>query len=165
MSITVIKEDYLSYGQVRYFSSDRCFNDERLRKFNNHTIEAEELVTYDCGMMDLTEIDKAEVKSDKNKQVLGIIIRPEIEPDYNLGKENYFTFCGYDLVELPTSISAITNCGGDFDKAIEYKNLNEYGLISTYRDVVLTQIRLFEEYPEESHAYCEVVEMWRHING
>lgn len=74
-----------------------------------------------------------------------------------------FDFCGYDLVVMDTCISAITNCGAYFDNVIDYGNLNEYGLVSNYLDAVKTQILLRKNYPDENHAYCEVVEIWRKL--
>lgn len=164
MSIITIKEDYSSYGAIRYFESDRCFNKDSIRNFNKEMIVADELVTFDCGLMEMREITKDEVKEpDKEHQILGVIIRPEIESNYYMGKEEYFEFCGYDLVELQTCISAITNCGAGFEKAIIYEKLNKYGLISSYREAVFTQLNLNEEYPDESHAYCEIIEVWRYV--
>ena len=37
------------------------------------------------------------------------------------------------------------------------------GLLTSYKEAVLAQLALYEEYPEESHAYCEIVEIWRMI--
>lgn len=166
MSIVTIREEYSSYGLIRYFESDRCFNDEAIRNFNKGMITADELVTFDCGLMEMREITKDEVKEpDKEQQILAIIVRPEIEPNYSMEQEGHFEFCGYDLVELPCCISAITNCGAGFEKAINYEKLNKYGLFSSYREAVLTQLELYEEYPEESHAYCELIEIWRYIAG
>lgn len=164
MSINTIKEDYLSYGMIRYFESDRCFNDKPLQNFNKGVIKADELVTFDCGLMEMKEIAKEEVeKAVQGHQILAIIIRPEIEPSYLIERDKRFEFCGYDLVESFSYISAITNCGVGFEKAIFYGNLNQFGLISTYREAVLTQINLNEEYPDESHANCELIEIWRYV--
>ncbi|MEY8354913.1 hypothetical protein AALB39_16355 [Lachnospiraceae bacterium 54-53] len=166
MSIITIREDYSSYGMIRYFESDRCFNDETIQNFNKGMIRADEIVTFDCGLMEMREIMKDEVKEpDKELQILAVIVRPEIEPNYSMEREGRFEFCGYDLVELPSCISAITNCGAGFEKAIIYGKLNKYGLISSYREAVLTQLSLNEEYPDESHAYCELIEIWRYITG
>ncbi len=41
--------------------------------------------------------------------------------------------------------------------------LNRYGLISTYRDAVATQLNLYDEDSNEPHAYCEIVEIWRRL--
>lgn len=64
---------------------------------------------------------------------------------------------------MNTCISAINNCGANFDNAIDYGNLNEYGLMSNYLDTVKAQILLRNNYPDENHAYCEVVEVWRKL--
>ncbi|MCI8322004.1 MAG: hypothetical protein HFH02_13145 [Dorea sp.] len=166
MSITTIKEDYRSFGFVRYFQSDRCINHGTLRKFNQGKIKANELVTFDCGLMELKEIEKSEINLPlKGEQLLAIIVRPEIEPNYRLEQGQRFEFCGYDLVDISTCISAITNCGAEFD-SIDYEALNQYGLIPSYREAVNTQLDLHKKYPEESHTYCEIVEIWRWlING
>lgn len=164
MSITTIKQDYESIGLIRYFQSDRCINDTNLQNFNKGKINAKELVTFDCGLMETIEIEKEKAEifvPEKDTQLLAIIVRPEIEPSHILERDQRFEFCGYDLVEVTTYTSAITNCGAMFDKAIDYRKLNQYGLISSYRQAVNTQLDLDEKYPEESHAYCEIVEIWR----
>lgn len=30
------------------------------------------------------------------------------------------------------------------------------------KEAVLTQLKLNDEYPDESHAYCELIEIWRY---
>lgn len=165
MSITTINEDYMSLGLVRYFQSDRCINNINLQKFNRGKIKANELVTFDCGLMELKEIEKAEIDlPQKGNQILAIIVRPEIEPNYILEQGKQFEFCGYDLVDISNCISAITNCGAEFD-SIDYATLNQYGLISSYREAVNTQLDLNEKYPEDSHSYCEIVEIWRWLSN
>ncbi|GKX67574.1 hypothetical protein [Inconstantimicrobium mannanitabidum] len=164
MSITEKYQYYEKYGHIRYFYSDRCWNNESLKKFNHNKILARELVTFDCGLMDMQEVEKKQIKFDlpRGQQLLAVIIRPEIEPNYLLENDN-FIFCGYDLVEATTYISAITNCGAGYEEVISYKTLNEYGLISAYREAVNTQLSLSEKYPDENHAYCEIVEIWRMV--
>lgn len=163
MSITTILEEYLSYGMIRYFEADKCLNSNALQAFNKGKIVSKEIVTFDCGLMEMNEIQKDKIKVPENQQqVLAVIVRPEIERNYLLERDMRFEFCGYDLVELPCCISAITNCGAGFEKAIDYTNLNAYGLILNYKEAVLTQLKLNEEYPDEDHAYCELVEVWRY---
>ena len=60
MSVTMINEDYRSLGLVRYFLSDRCINNTNVQKFNQGMIKANELVTFDCGLMEMKEIEKSE---------------------------------------------------------------------------------------------------------
>lgn len=163
MSIKEIHPYYDKYGHVRYFLSDHCWNTQNLKKFNQNKISACELITFDCGLMGMQEIEYGQVgKKERTaeQQILAVIIRPEIEPSYLLQSKG-FVFCGYDLVDMPVYISAITNCGARFGQAICYETLNEYGLISTYREAVYMQLLLNEKYPDESHAYCEIVEIWR----
>lgn len=162
MSITEIYRSYEMYGRIRYFLCDRCWNSEGLRGFNKNKISAPELVTFDCGLMEMYEIENEQVSAKRtdSRQVLAVIIRPGIEPNNRLSG-GPFVFCGYDLIEETTTISAITNCGAGFEEAICYETLNGYGLISTYREAVNTQLSLYEKYPDENHACCEIVEIWR----
>ena len=140
-------------GQIRYFLANRCFNDNKLKEFNKNKILANEIVTFDLNLTKIEEIDINDINLEelKGKQILAVIVRPFVKRKSILEKDN-FTFCGYDLVELATDISAITNCGAMFE-SINYKNLNEYALISTYIEAKETQTRLIEEAPYESHAY------------
>jgi hypothetical protein len=77
-------------------------------------------------------------------------------------KNEGFEFCGYDLVETATAISAITDCGAEFE-SIPYSLLTKFGLLPTYKDAVLTQLALVEECPDEPHAYCDIYEIWRKL--
>lgn len=153
------------YGEVRYFLSDRCRVSQGMREFNQGKIRAEELVTFDCALMQMQEIGREEIpkKIPEGQQVLAVLIRPDAEPDARLEREGIFVFCGYDLVEEMSCISAVTNCGARFSQAIAYEHLNEVGLFPSYKEAVLSQIALRERYPRESHACCEVVEIWRLI--
>lgn len=163
MSIEFIQEVCLSYGMIRYFYSDRCLNDENLKEFNQWKITANELVTFDSGLMEMEEIEKPEaVDIERDKQILAVIIRPEIEMNDRLEVVG-FEFCGYDLVDTFCYISAITNCGAGFENAIDYAALNRYGLIPSYRQAVNMQLDLDDKY-EDSHAHCEIVEIWRKLS-
>ncbi len=154
------------YGEIRYFKSERTYNDNGLYKFNKGKIKAKELVTFDVALMiNRREISKQEINSriDISEQILAIIVRPAIFPDDKL-KTLGFKFCGYDLVEQGTGISAITNCGADWGDALDYNLLNQYGLFSDYRQAALAQMDLPELFPDDNHAYCEIIEIWRKIN-
>ena len=166
MGITEFYSNANSIGKIRYFKGDRLYNEKALYEFNQEKISAKELVTYDSSLMNLQEITKDEIQDarEKAEQIIAIIIRPEIEVSYTLENNSEFVFCGYDLVEHSTGISAITNCGADWGEALDYDMLNEYGLIPDYRQAVMTQLDLAESYPDENHAYCEIVEIWRMTN-
>lgn len=152
------------YGRTRFFKADRCINNESLRAFNKNKINAKEIVSFDCGLLDLQELREYN-NEDLMEQVLLIIVRPDVDliDEFIVKDIATFDFCGYDLVEMNTCISAINNCGANFDNAIDYGNLNEYGLMSNYLDTVKAQILLRNNYPDENHAYCEVVEVWRKL--
>lgn len=163
MSITENYENMYKYGIVRYFKGDRLYNDKSLYEFNKGKIKANEIITFDCALMELAEITKEEIDTanQTSDQILAVIVRPAIEPDFLLEREGKFEFCGYDLVEYQTATSAITNCGADWGEALNYNLLNKYGLFSNYRQAVNAQLDLNEQFPDESHAYCEIIEMWR----
>lgn len=155
------------YGMLRYFKGDRLFNEKSIYEFNKEKIKARELVTFDCALMDLEEITKDEINAAKgtSEQILAVIVRPGIAPNCMLERDNEFEFCGYDLVEFMSCISAITNCGADWGSALKYSLLNQYGLFSNYRQAVEAQLALAEQFPDESHAYCEIVEIWRLLSS
>lgn len=164
MSIKLEHVHYEMYGRVRFFKADRCMNNEFMRAFNKYKINAKEIVSLDCGLLDLEEIEYSG-ELYETEQILLVIIRPDIErvDKHILPNIENFEFCGYDLVEMETYISAITNGEARFDKAIDYENLNKFGLISNYLDAVKMQILLRNWYSNESHAHCELVEIWRKL--
>lgn len=75
-------------------------------------------------------------------------------------KDDMFEFCGLDLIEEYTRISALVNCGG-FEKVFLPNDLNSFGLISDYNNAKKIQEKLTEEYPDEDHAYCDLWAIWR----
>ena len=165
-SMEKIYDSFLMYGQIRYFIANRCFNDENLKKFNKYKLRQVEFVTFDCALLEMKEIsvdETLEIASD-NQQILAIIMRTDTNPNEGLLHKG-FDFCGYDLVEEFSNISAILNCAAGFEKSIDYSKLNEFGLISAYRDAVNTQLSLQDEYSDESHAYCEIIEIWRKLDS
>jgi hypothetical protein len=159
----MIQSSELSYGQIRYFSATRCFNTEKVKGWNQNKFSAEELVSFDCALFDLDELESLEQRFPAGtKQIMAIIIRPGKEPNWHLRNKTDFVFCGYDLVEELSGISAITGCGGSF-LSIRYETLTEYGLIPTYKEAVWAQLALMEEDPHDPHADCEIVEIWRKL--
>ena len=163
MGVTEFYENVYSYGSIRYFKGGRLYNDKALYEFNREKIKAKELITFDTSLMDLIEISKEEVDTAKqaSEQILALIVRPGIVPSYILERVGQYEFCGYDLVDHTTGISAIMNMGGYWGDLFDWRILNQYGLFSKYRQAVNVQLDLIEQFPEESHAYCEIVEIWR----
>jgi hypothetical protein len=71
-----------------------------------------------------------------------------------------FTFAGFDLVDVRSDISALTNCGG-FEGVFLNAELSELGLLTDLRRAQQVQTSLRLQYPEESHAECHVWAIWR----
>ena len=162
MSIDLLHEPW--EGTLRYFGSDRFFPTESFKDFNGGKIDCTEIVSFDCCLMNMYEMESQDaVPRPDTQQIVAVVFRPEVCPDpFERLERDGFMFCGYDLVEDGTSISAITNCGGEFT-SIPYDKLTEFGLLPTYKDAVLAQLALVEEAPEEHHAYCMIYEIWRKL--
>ena len=161
----VWKSDQPADGLIHYFKGTRCWNDEKLRAFNQGKIRAEELVTLDCGLLALEEIDETEALEPVRAgwQVICAVFSTGEAPHEALRSGGVFQFCGYDLVETATSVSAVTNCGAAWRKALDYSLLNEFGLFPSYQQAKQSQRKLREQYPDAEHAHCEIIELWRRI--
>ena len=159
MSINMIRPKWVD---LRYFGSDRFFPNDAFKVPFGGKMNREEIVSFDCVLLNMYEIESLEapLRSD-TEQIVAVILRPNLEPVEYMEKRG-FTFCGYDLVEESTLISAITDCGGVFT-SVPYDKLTEFGLLPTYKDAVLAQLALVEEAPEEHHAYCMIYEIWRKL--
>jgi hypothetical protein len=72
-----------------------------------------------------------------------------------------FDFIGYDLLDKDYNVSALSNCGG-FDETFLPADINQYGLIDNFEKVFEVRKRLFENNPDEHHADCNVIAVWRH---
>ena len=149
-------------AEPRYFGADRFFTDAKFRELTKLKIFCNEIISFDCCLFEMYEIESLDspLHSD-TQQIIAVIFRPETEPAEYLEYKG-FTFCGYDLVDVSTSISAVTDCGAAF-AVIPYEKLNAYGLLPTYKDAVLTQLALVEEYPDEPHSHCVICEIWRKL--
>ena len=150
------------WADVRYFGADRFFPDNKFKEFLGRKMDVKEIVSFDCCLYEMYEIESHDSPlSSDTQQIIAVILRPNLEPIEYMETRG-FTFCGYDLVEEETLISAITDCDGRFD-SIPYEKLTEYGLLPTYKDAVLAQLALVEEDPDEPHAHCVVCEVWRKL--
>ena len=147
---------------VRFFGSSRFFSNDSFKEWVCGKIDRKEIVSFDCCLMKMYELESADAPlRPDTQQIVAVILRPDLDPMVYMENRG-FTFCGYDLVDADTSISAITDCGGDFT-SISYDKLTEFGLLPTYKDAVLTQLALVEEAPDEPHAYCMICEIWRRL--
>jgi len=171
-------------GEPIFYKAERFFPDKKYEEFSKIFNKAE-LVTYDvclCGVIHdenlLEEIELAGryVRGVKTKSWQSLLKTPlsvgeQIIAYYKNPIESYehhkmesdFEFCGYDLSEEMTGISALTNCGELFSGAIPYEELNKFGLISEYCEAFRIRKLLENLYPDEPHAECEVYELWRRL--
>ena len=94
--------------------------------------------------------------------VLGVILAPaEDVAHLHPVPQNpaAFEFIGYDLIDGPSRISALMNCG-DFEDVFTPDEQNEHGLITSFIRAREIQRLLRQTYPGESHAQCSLVAIW-----
>jgi len=92
------------------------------------------------------------------KNLLCVFRNPPTHPDSETPQA--FEFLGYDLVEAPTGISALTNCGG-FPDAFADNELSEKGLLTSHARSYEVQIDLRRRHPDEPHANCHFWAIFR----
>ena len=163
-----------------YYKAERFFPTKKYEAFST-IYNRNEIVTFDIlcvnieekginytdhicdwnyGVSDWKMLLTVPLKSDE--QIIACFKNPVKSYEHHK-LDNGFEFCGYDLSDAGVFISAITNCGGVFEKAISYNELNHFGLISNYQKAYKCRVLLEEMYPDEPHAYCEVYELWRRL--
>ena len=154
-----------------YYKAERFYPDKKYEDFSKIFNRAE-IVSYDVGLT-VSNATKfiGEVSDWKlllqtplepDEQIIAYYKNPTESHEFHI-LDDGFVFCGYDLSEELTEISAITNCGGGFEAAIPYSELNTFGLLAEYDKAFLVRDLLNELYPGEEHAYCEVYELWRRL--
>ncbi len=74
--------------------------------------------------------------------------------------EKDYEFIGYDLMDKKFIASAITNCGGFYD-VYSRTDINEYGIFTDRDFAYKIRDELYKMHPEEPHADCYVIEIWR----
>ena len=152
------------HGKPLYYRSSRCWNTEEVRGYNHGLLTGEEIVSFDCCLFEHLPVLRREIEVPcPEHQYLAVIIEPLEPPNAEVAQDGRFTFCGYDLMEEQTQISAITNCGGGFSNVIPYSTLNQWGLFCRHTDAKKAQRRLLQAWPDEPHADCVIVEIWRYI--
>jgi len=160
-----------------FYKAERFFPNQKYEEFSK-ILNRAEIVTYDMCLCGAIHEDNGiaggyagEVKSLQTLLKIPLRTSMQIIAYYKNPTESYehhrlendFEFCGYDLSEEMTGISAITNCGGAFGEAIPYEKLNKFGLLSEYQETFRIRMLLDELYPDEEHAACEVYELWRKL--
>lgn len=97
----------------------------------------------------------------KNMQILAVLRNPTDDSCISINNHD-FNFCGFDLIDEGSGISALLNCGG-FDKAFTADDLSTCGLIYDYKKAIKVQKSLIENYPDEEHANCILWAIWKMI--
>ena len=157
---------YLEWSKLSHLkeviSLDTMLNEILLKPDRNYTDDWNHITTqnlYETGCFtDLDYVIK-KVQPLPRFNLLAIIQEPGKECSSVTVKD--FEFVGYDLLDQSYDTSALTNCGG-FDETFSASDLNELGLISDYGKVNLIKKRLLENNPDEYHADCNVMAIWRH---
>jgi hypothetical protein len=101
----------------------------------------------------------AQLSNSAQKNLLCVFRNPPKQPDMPKHLQQ-FVFLGYDLVELETNTSALTNCGG-FPDVFSNSELSSVGLLSTHSRAVEIQGMLRELHPTEPHANCDLWAIYR----
>jgi len=92
-------------------------------------------------------------------QILAVIREPDVS-DVSVFKDSRFIFKGYDLIDVETRISSLTNCGG-FDLAFQNTDLTESGLIFEMDQAYLVKELLLKNYRDQNHADYAVWAIWK----
>ncbi len=114
---------------------------------------------YETGLFNSLEYILAKVKDKERFNLLTVVKEPN-EQCETIQLPN-FEFVGYDLLDRDYSVSALSNCGG-FDESFQPADLNSRGLIGEFEKAYAIRERLFANNPDEHHADCNVLAIWRH---
>jgi hypothetical protein len=122
----------------------------------NHNIHQNHRISY---FSDLDYVIGRVGNQRDSVNILAVAFEPESDPSEAFGDER-FVFCGYDLIDKGSDVSALTNCGG-FDMAFSRPDISSVGLLEDYALAREVQERLRRHYPEEPHADCALWALWR----
>ena len=93
------------------------------------------------------------------KIVLCVVRNPEGQPTLPAALAS-FTFLGFDLVDVQSSASALTNCGG-FPDVFANTELSPHGLLTSHARVLEVKAGLREKHPHEPQGNCHVWAVFR----
>jgi len=99
------------------------------------------------------------VAGDERVNVLAVIQEPA-PAELVAFADPRFVWRGFDLIERSGEVSSLVNCGG-FPKAFAGSILSECGLLTDQAKALNVQRLLRENYPEETHADCDVWAIWQ----
>lgn len=96
----------------------------------------------------------AQVAGVAGKNMLCVYRNPDAPPSPpSIAGSEFEEFMGYDLVDVESQISALTNCGG-FPEVFANSELSPAGLLRDFDRALEVQQRLRVFYPDEPHANC-----------
>jgi hypothetical protein len=111
------------------------------------------IVNEDFMLKFFTDPDflEREISGIKRRNFLCVFRNPPAHPFSAIPKG--FEFVGYDLVDIESSVSALSNCGG-FPDVFSNSELSDKGLLKSHERSLQVQTDLRRQYPHEVHANC-----------
>jgi hypothetical protein len=118
------------------------------------------IVNEDFMLQFFTDLDylRGEIKAIQRRNLLCVFRNPPAHPVSAV--PNGFEFVGYDLVDIQSTASALTNCGG-FPEVFSNNELSEKGLLKSHERAREVQADLRRQYPNEIHANCHLWAIFR----
>jgi hypothetical protein len=111
------------------------------------------IVNEDFMLQFFTDLDylRGEIAGIHRRNLLCVFRNPSARPTSEV--PSGFEFVGYDLVDIESSTSALTNCGG-FPGVFSGGELSVNGLLKSHQRALQVQAELLRQHPNEPHANC-----------
>jgi hypothetical protein len=118
------------------------------------------IVNEDFMLQFFTDLEylRGEIAGIQRTNLLCVFRNPPAHPTSEVPKG--FEFVGYDLTDVETSTSALTNCGG-FPDVFSNSELSQKGLLGSHERARQVQAGLRRLYPNEPHANCHLWAIFR----
>lgn len=161
-------DKYIEWSKLNHLtelvSLDSGLNEDLVEiDFDNLDINDWQFIVIDesfsTGFYTTVEYVLRNIKAENTFNLLAVVKEPR-EKCESITLDS-FEFAGYELLDKDYSNSALSNCGG-FDETFSSNELNQFGLLSDFEKAYDVQKRLLENNPEEHHADCNVIAVWRH---
>lgn len=161
-------DNYIEWSKLNHLtelvSLDSGLNEDLIEiNFDNLDIDDWQFIVIDgsfsTGFYTIVEFVLRNTKAKNTFNLLAVVKEPNEKCE--LITINNFEFVGYELLDKDYTNSALTNCG-DFNETFSPMDLNQNGLINEYDKACDIRKSLFENNPEERHADCNVIAVWRH---
>jgi hypothetical protein len=101
------------------------------------------------------------VAGETGLHILAVLRDPTLEA-VDAGPGPGFAFMGFDLVDQPVDVSALTGCGG-WEGVFTGEELSPFGLLADLSRANAVREALRTAHPGEHHAQCDVWAIWRLI--